>query len=169
MKKQKQQAAPEFTTDADGQLLVYVALANTDQRATLYAEDYQRLMNAGFSPFWSHTTDGQGSAYPMLNAYTERGRNRLVTIARLLVEADAGKRVRYVDGNPLNLRTENLRLEAAPVRRSALDWYPNALTLRIAGIEPEKRDKPKRRRNDSLRTNIAQQIPTRSASQMCRH
>jgi len=141
MKKTKQQAAPEFITDADGQRLALVSLAHTGQRATLYAEDYRRLMDAGFSPFWNLTADGRGNAYPALGAYTAQGHYRMVTVARLLEAPGAGKRVRCADGNNLNLRTENRELEDAPVRRSAADWYPNVTALRVAGIEPVKRDK----------------------------
>jgi hypothetical protein len=156
MKKQnqKKQAAPEFSTDADGQQLVHVALANTDQRATLYAEDYQRLMAAGFSPYWNHTTDGAGNHYPVLSAYTAQGQNRTVTIARLISCAGAGKRVRCADGNTLNLCAENLKLEDAPVWRSAADWFPNVAALRAAGIAPVVRDKAEEKRGPrKLRSN----------------
>jgi len=60
MKKQ-QQAAPEYTTDADGQQLVHIALANSNQRATLYAEDYQRLMDAD-SPHLGSTPETRAVA-----------------------------------------------------------------------------------------------------------
>jgi hypothetical protein len=33
-------------------------------------------------------------------------------VARALLDAGAGQIVRYLDGNPLNLRSENLRLVA---------------------------------------------------------
>jgi hypothetical protein len=141
MKKQKQQTAPEYTTDADGQQLAHVALANTDQRATLYAEDYQRLMDAGFSPAWCLSGNGCGSAYPAVNAFTTQGHNRLVTIARLIAAPGVGKRVRCADGDALNLRTENLKLEDAPVRRSAADWFPHAAALRAAGFAPVVRER----------------------------
>ena len=80
MKKQnqKKQAAPEHTTDTDGQQLVHVALANSNLCATLYAEDYRRLKMAGFSQHWQYTGDGRGSAYVTLCAYMQRDRKSVV-------------------------------------------------------------------------------------------
>lgn len=135
MTKYKQQAAPEFTTDVDGQEVVHVPLANSQQRATLYAEDYRRLMAAGFSRFWKYIQTGNGHAYPALNAYTSDGHNREVTVARLITGAGRGQRVRTVDGNPLNLRTDNLEFVPGVAWLSASDWYPTAEALRAAGIE----------------------------------
>ena len=139
MKKQKQQAAPEFTTDADGQELVHVAMANSQQRATLYAEDYQRLMSAGFSPYWQYTEDGRGGTYPTLCAYTPAGKSHMVPVARLVTNAGHGERIRYNDGDARNLRTENLSFTPGYAWHSASDWFPTTTALREAGIEPAKR------------------------------
>jgi len=132
--KQRQQAAPEYTTDADGQRLVHVALANSQQRATLYAEDYHRLMDAGWSPYWQHTQDGHGNAYPTLGAYNPKGVDCLVSVARLIAHAKAGQRLSYADGNPLNLRAENLKLVKGSARYGAADWHPNATAMFGAGL-----------------------------------
>jgi len=140
MKKIKQQAAPDFITDADGQQLVHVVLADNGKRATLYAESYQRLMDAGFSPCWQHTGDGRGNAYATLSAYNPKGTDRLVPVARLIAQAEAGQVVQYADGNPFNLRDENLKLMAGTARYGAADWYPNAAALLDAGIAPKARD-----------------------------
>lgn len=131
--KKKQQAQPEFTIDADGQRLAHIALANTDLWATLYAEDYQRLMDSGFSPHWQYAKDGRGNAYATLSAYTSQGVDCLVSVARLIAQAKAGQSVRYVDDNPLNLRTENLKLTKGAARYGAVDWYPDATAVLDAG------------------------------------
>lgn len=137
----KQQAQPEFTTDADGQRLAHIALANTDQRATLYAEDYQRLIDAGFSAHWSVTGMGShGRSYPTLYAYTVRGDNRPLTVARLITNAPQGQRAEPRDGNALNMRTENLQLVAGVARFAATDWYPTATAARAAGVALEGDD-----------------------------
>ena len=136
MKKQ-QQAAPEYTTDADGQQLVHIALANSNQRATLYAEDYQRLMDAGFSPSWQYTRNKSGSAYVTVGACTHKGVDCLVPFSRLVAMAEAGQMVRYRDGNPLNMRAANLKLETGTARYSAADWYPCTTALRSAGVTPK--------------------------------
>jgi hypothetical protein len=140
--KQRQRAAPEYTTDADGQRLVHVALANSQQRATLYAEDYQRLMAAGFSTHWQYTEDGRGGAYVTLSAYTSTGHNRLIPVARLITNAGHGERVRASDGNTLNLRSDNLAFYAGRAWFNASDWYPTADSARAAGVIVNKRDRP---------------------------
>jgi len=106
--KKKQQATPEYTTTADGQLLVHVALANTDQRATMYAEDFQRWLAAGFSAFWSFTSTGGRFQYVLANTRSPSNSTRTVPVARWIADAQKGQRVRYADGDRLNLRRENL-------------------------------------------------------------
>lgn len=108
--QRKQQAAPEFTTDADGQELAHIALANTDRRATLYAEDFQRLMDAGWSPHWSLTNTGWRFAYVLAHACNPMNRSRSITLARLIAQAAKGQRVTYADGDRTNLRRDNLRI-----------------------------------------------------------
>ena len=136
----KQQTVTEHTTGADGQQLAYIALGDSGRRATLYAEDYRRLMDTGFSPCWQHTGDGRGHAYATLGAYNAKGVDCLVPVARLVAQAKAGQIVRYADGNPLNLRSENLKLRAGVARYGAADWYPNAAALLDAGIAPKASD-----------------------------
>lgn len=150
--KHRQQAPTTFTIDADGQRLAHVALANSQQRATLYADDYERLIAAGFSRFWKLTADGCGSAYATLNAHTREGHNREVPIARLVVEAKRGERVRSTDGQTLNLRRENLASYEGRARFDASDWFPSVEALRAAGIEPvqeKNRTKRSTRRRDT--------------------
>jgi len=109
MKKKMQQAPTTFTTDAHGQRLAHVALANTSQRATLYAEDLERLIAAGWSPYWSLTNTGARFLYVLTGAANPRGRKRSVTVARLIAQPAKGFRVQYIDGDRCNLRRDNLR------------------------------------------------------------
>jgi hypothetical protein len=99
--KKMQQAQPQFTTDAEGQELVHVALANSQLRATLYAEDYQRLMDEGFSPYWSLSNTGGRFEYVLANARSPMGTPRTITLARLIAQAAKGRRVTYADGDNL--------------------------------------------------------------------
>lgn len=135
----RQQAAPEYTTDQDGQRLAHVELANTDHRATLYAEDYQRLIAAGFSSCWSLTDVGRGLRYVLCSARTltpgRKGR-RSMTVARLVAEAGRGQQVRYLDGNRLNLRRENLAFEQGPARVGAAAVPPNLAAALKAAESP---------------------------------
>lgn len=137
--KHQQQAPTTFTTDTDGQRLAHVALANSQLRATLYADDYERLMAAGFSRFWQYTEDGRGGAYVTLTAYTSEGHSRMVPVARLIIDAGHGERVRANDGRTLNLRRENLSIYLGRAWFDTRDWYPTVEALREAGIEPVKR------------------------------
>lgn len=123
--KYKQQAAPEYTTTADGQRLVHVALANTDQRATLYAGDYQRWLAAGFSPFWSLTSTGGRFRYVLAAARSVSNSCRSLTVARWIADAGKGQRVSYIDGDRLNLCRENLELAQGPAKAAAAWLRPN--------------------------------------------
>ena len=165
MKKQnqKKQAAPEHTTDTDGQQLVHVALANSNLRATLYAEDYRRLKMAGFSQHWQYTGDGRGSAYVTLCAYTSEGHSRAVPVARLIVDAGHGERIRCNDGNTLNLRNENLSIYAGRAWFHASDWFPTTEALRAAGIRPQKREREGTRKTHGSNTQQPHSAPIRPA------
>ena len=122
--KRRQQPEPNFTTDAHGQELAHVALANTDKRATLYAEDYRRLMDAGFTRYWALNGDGHGNAYVMLNGYTPNGRCGPSPVARFIVDASKGRTVKYADGDRLNLRRENLVIGRGPAKMPAASITP---------------------------------------------
>lgn len=121
MSKHKQQAAPEFTTDADGNRLVHVALACTHERATLYAEDYERVIADGFSPYWAIASTGGRQRYVLVQARSPSNVGRSLTVARLVAQAGKGQRVGYSDGDRLNLRRENLVLTKGPAK-AAVDW-----------------------------------------------
>lgn len=130
--KKMQQAQPEFTTDADGQQLVHVALANTQQRATLYAEDYRRWIDAGFSRHWSLNDNGNGCSYVKADGRRADGRKTKLRVARLIAGAGKGEHVRFADGNTLNLRADNLRIQRARARYGCSDLLPNAAAVDAA-------------------------------------
>jgi hypothetical protein len=134
--KRNQQAAPEFTTDADGQQLVHVALANTDRRAIMYAVDYQRLMAAGFSPFWTLASTGGRFQYVLVHARSPSNSPRTLTVARWIAGAGKGQRVGYADGDRLNLRMENLELVEGPAKAAVDLLRPND------GTPPRRKPKP---------------------------
>lgn len=90
--------------------LIRAAIANvtlaSGQTAQLEAEDFNRLMDRGFSDqWWFHSNGGR-------NAYVRTSRrdapDQMFTIARLIVEGAFGTRVRYQDKDALNLRRANL-------------------------------------------------------------
>lgn len=108
--KKMQQAPTTFTTDAHGQRLAHVAMANTDQRATLYAEDLEHLLAAGFSAHWCWARTNPRFRYVLACARTPAGKRRSITIARLIAGAGKGRVVEYIDGDRSNLRRDNLRI-----------------------------------------------------------
>lgn len=110
MKKHKQQAPTTFTTDGHGQRLAHVAMANTDQRATLYADDLDHLLAAGFSAHWQWCKTNPRFRYVLAYARTPAGKQRTITIARLIAGAGKGQVVEYIDGDRANLRRDNLRI-----------------------------------------------------------
>jgi len=110
MKKIKQQAPTSYTTDAHGQRLAHVAMANTGQRATLYADDLDRLLAAGFSAHWHWCKTNPRFRYVLASARTPAGEQRSITIARLIAGAGKGQVVKYIDGDRANLRRDNLRI-----------------------------------------------------------
>lgn len=97
---------PTIFTDSEGQGCIAVPLANSALRATLYIEDYNRLIREGLSPYWSldfNKKNGQG----YVRAAAKDGRK--VAVARLIADAGPREQVRYRNRDRLNLRRENLR------------------------------------------------------------
>jgi hypothetical protein len=136
----RQQAAPEYTTTADGRQLVHVELANTDQRATLYADDFQRWLVAGFSPFWSFTSTGGRFRYVLAATRSPSNSKRSLTVARWIAGAGKGQRVCYADGDQLNLRSENLELVRGPAKAAAAWLKPNDGTPLRRKVKSQSQD-----------------------------
>ena len=154
MKKIKQQAVPEFTIDAEGQELAHVALAGSTERATMYAEDYRRIVGANWSLHWSFTSTGREHKYVLVNARSAEGHARTLTVARLVVDAPRGRRVYYADGNRLNLRRDNLSLHKVrgAVKCAAADVLPSWEALLASGTEPACGSRiSKRKRQQTLK------------------
>lgn len=117
-RKYKQQAPTTFSFDSAGNRLAHVALAGTDLRATLLAEDLERLLAAGLSPHWSFAGSNGEARYIVVYVCGPQGRKRATTIARLIAGAGKGQVVTYADGDRLNLRRDNLLV------RSGAAWTP---------------------------------------------
>jgi len=139
MKKTKQRATTIFTIDSNRRRLAHVALAETDQRVTLYAHDLERVLAAGWSPFWSYTRTGKPGSrrrYVLVNARNPKDGQRTLTVARLVAEAGKRQVVRYVDGDTLNLRRENLLVQ------KGIAW------MAVETLRPKKEDQ----REDAVTT-----------------
>lgn len=72
--------------------------------AVLSYNDYQHLVELGLSPNW-HLSGGNVCGYAL-----KTNGDVKVPVARLLLRAMSGEKVRYHDGDRLNLRRGNLSL-----------------------------------------------------------
>jgi hypothetical protein len=100
----------------DGKDVIVVPLQASWGCARLFEEDFQRLIDAGLSPFWSYNSNGGGVSY--VRASLSGGRcGEQVSLARLVAGAKKGQRVRYRDRDPRNLRSDNLYIERGYSRR----------------------------------------------------
>lgn len=82
------------------------------QFATLYKEDYDRLIELGAYKRWQLIKD------KYVRCATRNGQGH-VMIARALVNCPPGYCVVYLDGNPLNLRRENLGIRKGQGKHDA--------------------------------------------------
>lgn len=135
----QQQVAPEFTIDADGQELAHIALTGSTERATMYAEDYRRIAEIGWSTHWSLVRTAGKNKYVLANVRALAGHRRTITVARLVMAAQRGERVSHIDGDKLNLRRDNLSLRkgGGTSRFAVASLKPSVAALREAGTEPQ--------------------------------
>lgn len=105
---------PQYHTDHDGRGIVLIPLANHPMPAKLFAEDYEWLRSRGMSDQWTFNPNSAGYGYVRCAV------DGLQTVARLLVQAGPGIIVRYHDGDPLNLRTDNLKQWRGRASREAV-------------------------------------------------
>lgn len=110
---------PRYFSDASGENLVAIPLQYGNKEAILTAGSYQRLMEEGFGRRFNLNDNGKGRFYVR---GTFDGRKRMV--ARYVVGAIKGQIVQYRDGDPLNLRPENLLIESG-LGRSDCRFYEN--------------------------------------------
>lgn len=87
--------------------VVNVPLSNA-QVAQIDLEDYNLLMEKGFSDQWWAHSNGGKHAYVRTSRLDAPG--KLFTVARLIAGGQWGTRVRYRNGNPLDLRQSNLKV-----------------------------------------------------------
>ncbi|MGA7323154.1 MAG: hypothetical protein WBX25_01415 [Rhodomicrobium sp.] len=72
---------------------------------TMYQDDFVNLLVEGLTPhFCKFAGDNQVSFVDPTNG------SKVFYIAHEIAKAEAGKVVEYIDGNPLNLRRDNLRV-----------------------------------------------------------
>jgi hypothetical protein len=92
--------------DSDGKAIVYVSLGNSPLKVRMFPEDFDLLKSRGLGGGWYLSKDGRGHTYVLVSS-----REKDTTVARRLLAINAyGARVRvkYIDGDRLNLRRDNL-------------------------------------------------------------
>lgn len=100
------------TRDQDGRRIVLVYLAN-GAYARLFRTDFKRLVRLGVSPNWFLNVAGSGThSYVRAAVPASFGwAGTPAMISRLIVSPRSrGQVVRHRDGNPLNLRRDNLEI-----------------------------------------------------------
>lgn len=96
--------------------VVYVPVLGATLPAVIDRADFDRIIASGVSDQWV-LNRGSGRGIGFVRAKTIEG--RLVTIARLVSGVTIAHRpVRYVNGNPLDIRKANLRISVPRDRRS---------------------------------------------------
>jgi hypothetical protein len=106
----KQSNPPEYFTDSDGRRLVRLHVHGSDTPATTEADLYDSAIRRhSLTGSIYMSSDGKGHRYVVA---TVPGSHSHSPFARLLLDRPKGYRVRYNDGDPLNLLPENFRLTA---------------------------------------------------------
>lgn len=83
--------------------------------AELWLDDYEFLCRLGLSPNWT-SYHVKGKRYVSTGTVDCKGLR--VHVARIIANASEGECVRFVDGNSLNLRRENLRIASRGKKRA---------------------------------------------------
>ncbi|NII11548.1 hypothetical protein [Oleiagrimonas sp. C23AA] len=126
--------SPEITvtTDEDGNEIAQVLCTSSDHPVVLELAVLRRLQKQGWTDRWACASDGHGNRYVVTYCRDIEGRTSVTTVARLVVGAEKGQRVRYRDGNRLNLRRENLYVEKGPARMAAHARPPRVGVLPVS-------------------------------------
>jgi hypothetical protein len=93
--------------DEDGKLVVGVFLSNVQKTCWLYASDYEAITAKYGLASWLLNSAGEGK--PSYVRFMHNG--NLVMVSRLILEAQPRTAVKYLDKNPLNLRSSNLFID----------------------------------------------------------
>lgn len=95
---------PKHIELEDGDIVIVPLGRQGSKHAFIDKADYDYLMKLGLSTAWHESAGGY------VAAVAHRARGNLINVARVLLNAGIGQYVRYVDGDPRNLRRSNLKL-----------------------------------------------------------
>lgn len=107
----------------DGRDVIRVYLNDERKVCELWLEDYNLAVhNLKLNPNFTTHDDKN-------NVLTKTHSNFWLSVARVLVDAEPGEIVKYRDGNPLNLRLENLVKVKGPSKRRDRDFIRSSVSI----------------------------------------
>lgn len=107
-----------------GETVYRIPLSNRPGRYATVCKEGLAIIEASLIKSVFMGVDGSGK-YEYPSVYSPRVAGEMETLARILVGAGRGQRVRYYDGDRTNLRLSNLRVE----RGAAKGTTPNPRLL----------------------------------------
>lgn len=121
MKNRQPVILPAYDNDdKEVEHVVFVQLGKDPSKlCQIYRKDFEKLTELGVSGNWSANDHRQVYASIARGLHTAPWR---VQVVRLLAKAKTGEAVRFLDGNPWNLFTENLVCFLDPQGRGNDDW-----------------------------------------------
>jgi len=103
---------PIRATDRDGKAVLLIPLANSDKLAKVFPEDYDRLIARGYSPNW---------CWNVRTVKVSDWKHNTPRVARLIMDVQGPAfQVRHRDGDPLNIRRDNLIVKPVRTRQPGL-------------------------------------------------
>lgn len=100
-----------YFIDAAGKRCARVPLANSSADAIVYADDLARLIAMGAPLNWQFNCSGKATARPSYVKLTLPGGDARC-VARLIACAGFKEQVHYLNGDRLDLRSDNLQVRA---------------------------------------------------------
>lgn len=95
---------------AEAKQTIKIYLRNAGRYATLYRADYQRVIaEVGGNVWFVGYNSERAVAY--VRTWSDAEPRKMAMIARIVANAPARTAVRYLDGDPLNLRFDNLYVD----------------------------------------------------------